>query len=420
MQVYNSFTLIPSANIFKAVLANMRESVEESALISIEDAIMVRQGYAELLKSLMESMKSNYEEIRQGSICSGAYVEFVQKIVEFLQQHTIEICPIDKFFTDSSVFPLPATDPTYVVGRLKNYGLRLSEPRVHTQLAMFLQSVSERAAAEQQQSYLTGQLSTAMSDTFESGDIKKPTLRAFLTQAIFPAYIEVALDTPTGWILARSVLRALEHMFDTLLTDIDSGDPACVESAIAILAHVLDSFRRSADPLIAHSEMLEQPTVLNTLASFFSTITSMLHPLDYLQRRSHRAAHAVKCIAFFTAFAAFVSHILEDHQDEPVSPYVDCPNLPPLPTPFLEVRSSSTRDLRAMLMKNWSRRGDEYYVIRGNTAVEVMVEIGSFEEERARLMTGLRDYLGVVGRMRALQGRGTGDGRRTTVGALFL
>ncbi|KAH0543923.1 hypothetical protein FGG08_001824 [Glutinoglossum americanum] len=403
----------------KAMLANMRESVEESALVSARETTVLRQEYAELLKALMGSMKSNYEEIRQGSTCSGAYVEFVQKVVESLQQHTIEICPVDKFFTDSSAFPLPAADPTYVVGRLKNYGLRLSEPRVHTQLAMFLQSVSERAAAEQQQSYLTGQLYTAMSDTFESGDVKKPTLRAFLTQAIFPAYIEAAF-TSTGWILARSVLRALERMFDALLTDVDSGDSACVESVIAISAHVLDSFRRSVDLLITHSGLLEQSTILNTLTSFFSTITSMLRPLDYLQRRSHRGAHAVRSIAFFTAFASFISQVLEDHQDEAVSPYVTCPDFPPLPTPYLEARNSSTQDLRAMLKKNWSRRGDEYHVIRGNTIVEVVVEIGSFEEEKARLLEGLNDYLDVVGSMTALQCVRRGGRERKMARALLL
>ncbi|KAH0555880.1 hypothetical protein GP486_006176 [Trichoglossum hirsutum] len=403
------------------VLANMRESVEESALVSERESAALRQAYAQHLKSLMGSMKSNYEESRQGSTCSGAYVEFVQTVVEFLQQHTIDICPVDKFFTDSSAFPLPATDPTYVVGRLKNYGLKLSESRIHIQLATFLQSVSERAAAEQQQSYLTGQLCTAMSDTFESGDVKKPTLRAFLTQAIFPAYIEVALDTPAGWILARSVLRSLGSMFDTLLTDVDSGNPACVSSVIAILAHVLDSFRLSAGLLIAHSGLLEQPTVLNTLTSYFSTITSMLHPLDYLWRRSHRGGHAVKCVAFFTAFATFILQVLTDHQDEAVSPYVICPDFSPLPTPFPEVRNFCTQELRNTLKRNWSRRGDEYHVVRGKTTVEVVVETGSLEEEKTRLLEGLADYLGVVGRMKALRcGEAADGGRRVNVGALFL
>ncbi|KAI9777116.1 MAG: hypothetical protein M1839_009072 [Geoglossum umbratile] len=392
-------------SLISSILANMRESVEESALTSTKQDVALRLGYVQLLKSLMGSMKSNYEEIRQGPTCSGAYVEFVQKVVEFLQQHTIDICPVDRFFTDSSAFPLPATDPTYVVGRLKNYGLRLSEPGVYKQLTSFLHSVSERAAAEQQQSYLTEQLYTAMSDTFESGDITKPTLRAFLTQSVFSAYIKAALDTPTGWILARPILRASEAMFDSLLTDIDSGNSACAESVIAILSHILDSFRRSADLLITHSGLLEQPTALNTLTLYFSTITSILHPLDYLHRRSRRGAHAVKCIAFFTAFATFITHVLEDHPDEAISPYVTCPDFPTLPIPFPEARSFCTQELHTMLKNNWSRHGDEYFVVRGKTTVEVVVKVGTLEEEREGLLKGVGHYLRVVGRMRALQSK---------------
>ncbi|KAI9768575.1 MAG: hypothetical protein M1840_004772 [Geoglossum simile] len=393
-------------SLISSVLTNMRESVEESALTNTKQDTALRLGYVQLLKSLMGSMKSNYEEIRQGTTCSGAYVEFVQKVVEFLQQHTIDICPVDRFFTDSSAFPLPATDPTYVVGRLKNYGLRLSESGVYKQLASFLHSVSERAAAEQQQSYLTDQLYAAMSDTFESGDTTKPTLRAFLTQSIFPAYIEAALDTPTGWILARPVLRASEAMLDSLLTDIDSGNSACVGSVIAILSHILDSFRCSVDLLIANPGLLDQPPVLNTLTLYYSTITSMLHPLDYLQRRSRREARAAECVAFFTAFTTFIMHVIRGHHDEAISPYTTCSDFPTLPIPFPEARSFCAQGLRAMLKTNWSRQGDEYFVIRGKATVEVVVEIGTLEEEKDKLLEGMGYYLGVVERMRSLHSKG--------------
>jgi hypothetical protein len=113
----------------------------------------------------------------------------------------------------------------------------------------------------------------------------------------------------------------------------------------------------------------------------------------------------VKCIAFFTAFATFITHVLEDQPDEAISPYVTCPDFPTLPIPFPEARSFCTQELHTMLKNNWSRHGDEYFVVRGKTAVEVVVEVGTLEEEREGLLKGVGHYLRVVGRLRVLQSK---------------
>ena len=72
-------------------------------------------------------------------------------VIELLQQYTADICPVDRFFVDSAGFPLPAKDPTYVVGRLKGYAGKLKDPKTSKQLAVFIQTVLERAIIDNQQ-----------------------------------------------------------------------------------------------------------------------------------------------------------------------------------------------------------------------------------------------------------------------------
>jgi len=52
----------------------------------------------------MEFHKFTNEQVLRLSTVSGAYVDFVHRVVEFLLQYSTDIVEIDKFFTDSSAF----------------------------------------------------------------------------------------------------------------------------------------------------------------------------------------------------------------------------------------------------------------------------------------------------------------------------
>lgn len=160
-----------------------------------------------------------------------------------MQQHTIDLISVDVFFVNPEFFPLPATDPTYVVGKLKNYGLKLHNQSGQKQLTSFIQSVFERAAVDGEQKYLVGQLTAALSGTFENGDQKKPTLRAFFIGVIFPAYVECIFCEPCGWILAVPVLMALEKTILMMREDIDSTFYPCIMSVLSMLTSILEGMR---------------------------------------------------------------------------------------------------------------------------------------------------------------------------------
>ncbi|KAI9661546.1 MAG: hypothetical protein M1829_006237 [Trizodia sp. TS-e1964] len=395
-------------SLISTVLANMRESLEDVGIPGSSEAVTLRQMYRNILKKLMESMKSNYQELSGGANSSagvrelkGLYVEFAHKIIEILQEHTIDICPIDRYFTDSAQFPLPSNDPTYVTGRLKNYSVRLTNSGAHKQLVFFIQSTSERAATDGQQSYLIEQLYSAMSGTFEVGDGKRPTLRAFLSMGIFPAYIQEAFRIPTGWIFVRPILIALTKMFDVIIVDMDATNEKSNTSIALIITTLLDALRQAAELLVDHSGLLEQPSSVSILALMFSTITSILPALDYLQRSAQCAQRATKCVTFFSHFAKFVLQCLAK-DDDITSPYIASPDIEDMEPPLASIRDFCAKELRERLMKSWVQRGDGLYYLRVNGQQRIADGLESIDMARGSLKVAISAFYGLGSRLSGL------------------
>ncbi|SLM34657.1 Methyl methanesulphonate-sensitivity protein 22 [Lasallia pustulata] len=388
-------------SLISCLLSNIRQSLGEASYYQLAHASQLRHEYRDLLKHLMAVMKKNYQELGGISNVRGAYVTFVQQVVQYMQQHTADICPIDQFFIDSTAFPLPATDPTYVVGRLKNYGLRLQESGTPKKLAMFIQAVSERAAIDRQQLYLIDQLHVAMSNSFEDGDATRPTLRAFLVKAIFPAYIELAFSTASGWILADPILQALSRVFRQLLEDVDGVNRASVASITSTFAFLFASMQTSMELLIDHSGLLEQPTTLRTLTSFFSMVASALPSLDYMVRLSKSADSLVPYVTFFKSFALFAAATVLGNEDTPL-PYVDTSGDEPAGLAYAEMQQFTLHELRETLSKSWAFHDGRYYLVRGNIRKEVVIELGSYAEEKALLIEQIEDFVDMLENMPSL------------------
>ena len=384
-------------SVISSVLSNMRMTLEHAVVDTAMDAMKLRQEYKDLLKHLMGTMKHNYQELGHGSNVRGAYVNFVHRVVEFLQQHTATICPIDRFFTDNGTFPLPATDPTYVVGQLKSYALRLQDARTPKQLIAFLQSVSERAAVDGQQPYLVGQLHVAMSNAFEDGTDARPTLRSFIVQAVVPAYISMAFSLESGWILALPFLQALQKVFAELLMDFDGTDINSIAVVTSIATAFLDAVRQPVVTRLSLSDPFKEARVLKTLSACYSAITALLPLWDYLARLPGSTARGEKDIDFLRSFAACLLALLRDDND-----------VFPLESDFAkgstssEIRNFATLELKDTLMKNWTCHDGQHYVIRGSTRREVVVDIGLYEEEKQELIRSLEDFSNCLKAMPAL------------------
>ena len=380
--------------LISCVLSNMRTNLDDAYLDPDTNAAQLKQEYKDFLKHLMTTMKQNYSELGQGSNVRGAYVDFVHRVIEFLQEHTSGICPVDRFFTDSAAFPLPASDPNYVVGKLRNYGLRMSDLKMPKELVMFLQSVSERAAADGLQTYLVKQLHITMSNSSKDAAVK-PTLCEFMVKAIVPAYIQMAFENSVGWLLAMPFLKALQTIFEKIHLELNGCDTDSLESCMSILVAFLDRTRTAMGLLTDKSSYLESASGLKTLAACYRAISALLPTLDYILRLgSHKAQDLnIDHVVFFKSFAKYTHAIIA-----PLAP-IEPPGVDVLglPNPTRnsqhdEVYNFAIHELQDTLKKNWIRVGHEYFVTRGSSRQQVAVDIGPFEEERDALRLALHEF----------------------------
>ncbi|KAI4123200.1 MAG: hypothetical protein LQ338_005381 [Usnochroma carphineum] len=386
------------------ILSNMRKAVDLRRGRKASETATIVADFKEILKVMMNAMKSNYQQLGQGTEVRGAYVDFVHRVVDLLQQHTSSICPIDRFFTDSSSFPLPATDPTYVVGQLKNYGMRLHNHRTSKQLAVFIQSVSERAAVDGQQPYLVDQLHSAMATSTQSKCQGSSDLRYILCTTIFPAYIGLALSTACGWILAVPVLQALTMIFSSMVTEVNGFDKLNVDSVSTMIMTVLKSLRDLLALLADQPGLIEQPKVLRILAACFAAITAAVPVMDYLCRVSKKHQTAKALMASFQSYGLYAAQSLLGHTDTEEPDIVTLTEIT-IPTQHADVHSFTLQELRETLTKTWICHDEHYYVNRGFTRREVVVDLGLFEEEKADFICQIEMLFNALDRVMVLGSR---------------
>lgn len=405
-------------SLMSSLLSNMREHLQVLEDSGDRGLSAVREEYRELLMSLMTSMKANYQELGHvGASVQGAYVGFVHRIVGFMQQHTQNICPIDKYFTDPTSFPLPADDPAYIVARLKAYGVRLSAGKVAKQLVMFIQSVSERAAVDGQQSYLIDQLFACMADTYETGDDKRPTLRSFLIRCIFPAYIECCFSNSAVWILTWPISRTVSRTFADLLYDIDVTDRSCTSSVVKIFRAIFGSMCQAMRLLIDHPGFLDESPVLVTLTSFLEAITSALPAIEYLHRNYALAPDIIGVLRLLQRYTTFAIATLVE-PSMAIDPEVDdemreishvtyaSENTTTENAQFFEeARVFAARELQTWLRTSWSRHDNRYFLRRGQQSKEIedgivsVKEIGDVAAAKAAYFDAAEVFFGKLRRL---------------------
>ncbi|KAF2762084.1 hypothetical protein EJ05DRAFT_507674 [Pseudovirgaria hyperparasitica] len=448
--------------LISTVLGNMRQDLERMPHGPANHITGKRQDYGQLLKDLMGAMKRNYRELQQGNVVvTGSYVDFVHRVVESLQQFTSDIRPLDPFFTDSAAFPLPADDPNYVIGKLKGYALKTGEMGNCIQLATFLQTLTQRAAIDNQHSILAQQLLSAINHPFESGLPHKPTLRRLLMQALFPVYIPLALSTPCGWLLAQPILSVCTTLLDSLPYTFSVSDPRSRAAVSSILDSHLRTLCRTAHLVVSRPALLHQPSVLRILALLFDNVAAALPVLDYVSRRTtgHCCGGGGACgplVTYLLSCASFVADSLGGVSDVPLpvlpdavvdggtaisttmtmtttTNTADMQQQPPL---FGSIRAFCDVELRRALVDRWDRRdgggggggggGDEDDDGGVYTFVEAGVRrrttgalngLGGFEGVKGEVLgsvRGLRGVWGVV--VRGGLGGGSGEEREEVVG----
>ncbi|KAE8349356.1 Mus7/MMS22 family-domain-containing protein [Aspergillus coremiiformis] len=360
-------------SLISSLLSNMRAHIQDLESTASRTLSVEKQEYRELIQRMMSSMKANYQELgNSASSAQGAYVDFLHRIVGFLQQHTRDICPIDPFFADPASFPLPSTDPTYIVARLKGYEPKLSSEKVAKTLIVFIQGISERAAIDGQQDYLVDQLHASIAHTYEAGDPARPTLRATLLQCVFPAYLQTAFSNPGAWLLSQPIIQTISLTYKELLFHMDTTDSNCVTSVINTFSSVFHSSYHALYTIVGNADLLREPSVVITVASFIKMITSSLRVVDYIDRATDAGEKIISQVRAFRQFILFSLSFLHDQllsfDPEEITHPSDIfsnENVPNhAPTFFNEIRMSATRELQTYVNESWSRHQGKYYFTR--------------------------------------------------------
>jgi hypothetical protein len=379
--------------LISSIFSNMRDSLHATTAESPARTAEVRRMYATMLKDLMIRMKSNYLQLQQGTTITGAYVEFVQKVIQFLKQYTGDICPVIPFFTDSLAFPLPSTDPTYVVGRLCGYAPKAMEPGTAKQLSVFIQTVAQQAAADNQQPYLVNQLTTALcSDETPVAD--RATLRSVLLRDIFPTYLEKAFLSSTALLIARPIIHSLESMLNTMMFDLRIMHPDSVSSIVESILAVAHAFLRGTEQLKDMPMLLERCYVLSALTQMLGAIMPILLLLEYICGRIVTAKRYAQppFITYMKKFCVYITEMLHNLEPYTIPDYEGNQHSKRSGEQHTALLAFGKKGLEDSMKANWSESGGTVWFGQGHAKREVIFDIGGVDEEKAKLLSALEAF----------------------------
>ncbi|KAI8934677.1 hypothetical protein NX059_008368 [Plenodomus lindquistii] len=376
-----------------SILSNMRDDMLATTRSDPGSAPQMKETYATMLKEFMLTMKSNYLQLQQGTNATGAYVEFVQKIVQFLQQYTNDIYPVLRFFTDSVAFPLPAGDPTYVVARLCGYAPKVSESGTAKSLSTFIQTVVQQAAADNQQPYLVNQLTTALC-TDEAPAADREALRHALLQGVFPVYLEEAFSSSTSFLIAQPILRALPSILDSMIFDLRIMHPASVSSIVMSIIAISHAVIRGAERIKDNPYIFRQPHILATLSYVLDAMTSITPTLDYICSRLTALTRTPKpsVVTYMEQLSTFITEMLQDMLPTAIPVYEGDANNPPTDRTTSDLLTFCKSSLQEDLKKYWSESQGTIWFGHGQAKREVLFDIGLVEEERVRLEHSIQAF----------------------------
>ncbi|KAK1815987.1 hypothetical protein LTR12_009584 [Friedmanniomyces endolithicus] len=386
--------------VLSSILSNMRDSLEEIMRKRPQMLQQSRRRYADMLRTLMQAMKSNYQEL-QGTThygqsadpaLQGSYVTFVQEVVSFLQQYATDICRVDPFFTDSAAFPLPAADPMYVVGRLRSYIPKLADGKIRKQLAVFVHSVSERAAMDGHQDYLVGQLRTAMDGVLEGGNPSAPTMRHVLLTAVFPAYVEAALLTACSWILALPILQVSGTVVRDLLYQVDLESNASVNTVIETLLATTKSLLEPLRHSLAHPGLLSLPHVQKVLQLIYDAAGGILTVCEYMVCLGHAVYSILGALNELDRDAEEVARRLQGTYEEAWEGTQKL-SLAPVES-WSDTRAFAQSQLHDALANDWHAYDGVYTIRRSNISREVVVPLSDGDEEEHSLLAAMKRFRG--------------------------
>ncbi|QIW97771.1 hypothetical protein AMS68_003289 [Peltaster fructicola] len=366
-----------------AVFSNMRDHLDIAYTVRGQDQER-RRLYADTIREMMVAMRRNYVETQPSNTSvadagtQDSYVEFVQAVVSLMQQHTSRICPVDRFFTDSIAFPLPADDPTYLVGRLKSYSPELGQTKTQKELTVFLRTVCERALVDDQQPYLVSQLVMAVGGDIEQGCASTPSLRSFLLNAILPAYINLLLAHSAAWRLASPMLDVAKSLVEGAMYAMDINNPTSMRAMEDMICSIVRATTSAGTDIIMR-DTASKEGVDQALLRLIMLSTESMPVVEYLIRLGH-AAHAAKRLSSFNKLCEWYEQkhqgLESDSEVERISRTDNAiadtalqatAHMQTVEKTWAEARRYMQDQVSKSLTADWKKEGSKFMIRRGTT-----------------------------------------------------
>jgi hypothetical protein len=375
-------------SLISSLLANMRKAYHTSIVDDPSKSAEVKREFSAMLGEFMTAMKTNYQRLSQGTTATGAYVEFVQNVIQFLKQYTSDIRPVDPFFTDSVSFPLPANDPTYVVGRLRGYAPKLAQGKAAKQLSTFIQTVAQQAAIDNQQLYLVHQLSTAVASSGEFS-VETSALRSVLFQGILPAYIDASFHSTAGVVIAKPLLESLRPMLASLLFDVRVTNDNSVDRVCTNLWCIIFAFLQQAGNQTSDISLLSTARILHANTLLLDAMVAILPTLDYVMGRQSKSITVPMPITHLVEFTSFASDIVQGLLPRTIPTFGSCDTIQ---RDHRDLLVSSSSDLAETIRNNWSEGEGILFFGHGSSRKDVVVGVGAVEEERELFLQAVHEF----------------------------
>lgn len=175
------------------------------------DGAPIRSRLVSVLKSLMVTLKSDYEEAFHAK--SPNHQNFVRRVISSFKTYVNDVCPLDKFFSEpGTIYYHPKADgPNFFVPMLIHHGLRMSDGRGEQKFLYYcFESIKNIVIKEKEGPRLRGLLLQAMDHDIKSNERSMNTTKAII-QKFAPAVVWAAFQNLEGFLLADLILEIIEE-----------------------------------------------------------------------------------------------------------------------------------------------------------------------------------------------------------------
>jgi hypothetical protein len=250
--------------------------------------------------------------------------------------------------------------------------------------------VAQQAAADNQQVYLVGQLTSALC-TDEAPLADRAALRSVLLEAIFPAYIELAFSSRPGHLVARPILQCLPAVLGEIIYGLRVCQPESLSTATQSIVSIARAFIRATEHLKGDLSMFQQLSVLDGLAHMFDTAIAIVRLLDYVVGRTTRDGRP-PLVTYLEEFGIYTKHMIKGTVPDDVPSYRGDANTASSNAQYADILAFCQRGLQSSLETNWSIDQDSIWFGQGHARKQVPYEVVSGELERTRTLAALQAF----------------------------